>query len=157
MTNKELMQMAFEALESSRVFVTSREKIKHPEGTEWYDERIEALRACLAQPESEPVAWAYKVNNTWEQLSFIEPPNDAYDDDSLVPLYTAPPAPTKLINVNGVLEQAGYAKRKEWVGLTEGELMDIVGVTSADSDWNVAIVHKWVCAVEKKLKDKNHG
>lgn len=43
------------------------------------------------QPEPEPVAWAYKVNNTWEQLSFIEPPNDAYDDDSLVPLYTAPP------------------------------------------------------------------
>ena len=48
---REVMQMAFEALESSRVFVTSREKIKHPEGTEWYDKRIEALRARLAQPE----------------------------------------------------------------------------------------------------------
>jgi len=42
-------QQTLEALESSRVFVTSREKIKHPEGTEWYDERIAALRAALAQ------------------------------------------------------------------------------------------------------------
>lgn len=51
MTDKELMQQALDALESSRVFVTTREKIKHPEGTEWYDERIEALRARLEQGE----------------------------------------------------------------------------------------------------------
>jgi hypothetical protein len=44
-------QQALEALENSRVFVTTREKIKHPEGTEWYDERITALRAALEQPE----------------------------------------------------------------------------------------------------------
>ena len=61
MTDRELMQMALDALESSRVFVTSCEKIKHPEGTEWYDERIEALRARLAQPEQEPKAfYVYK-------------------------------------------------------------------------------------------------
>ena len=40
-------RQALEALESSRVFVTTREKIKHPEGTEWYDERITALRQAL--------------------------------------------------------------------------------------------------------------
>lgn len=53
MTDREAMQMALGALESSRVFVTSREKIKHSEGTKWYDERIEALRTALAQPEKE--------------------------------------------------------------------------------------------------------
>ena len=44
---KATLRMALDALESSRVFVTSREKIKHPEGTEWYDERIAALKAAL--------------------------------------------------------------------------------------------------------------
>lgn len=48
---RDAAEQALEALESSRVFVTTREKIKHPEGTEWYDERITALRAALAQPE----------------------------------------------------------------------------------------------------------
>jgi hypothetical protein len=46
-------QQALEALEKSRVFVTTREKIKHPEGTEWYDGTIAALRDALAQPEQE--------------------------------------------------------------------------------------------------------
>lgn len=42
-----LMRLALEALESSRVFVTTREKIKHPEGTNWYDESTAALRTRL--------------------------------------------------------------------------------------------------------------
>lgn len=49
-------EQAVEALENSRVFVTTREKIKHPEGTEWYDERIAALRAALAEPERKPLS-----------------------------------------------------------------------------------------------------
>ena len=48
---REAAQQALEALKRSRVFVTTREKIKHPEGTEWYDETITALRAALAQQE----------------------------------------------------------------------------------------------------------
>jgi hypothetical protein len=52
---REAAQQALEALESSRMFVTSREKIKHPEGTEWYDERITALRAALTEPERKPL------------------------------------------------------------------------------------------------------
>ena len=48
-------QQALEALESSRIFVTTREKTKHPEGTEWYDSAITALREALAQPE--PSVW----------------------------------------------------------------------------------------------------
>ena len=55
-TDRKLMQQALEALEQSRVFVTTREKIKHPEGTEWYDECITSLRERLAQPEMQPCA-----------------------------------------------------------------------------------------------------
>jgi len=50
-------QQALEALESSRIFVTTREKTKHPEGTEWYDSAITALQEALAQPEQEPSQW----------------------------------------------------------------------------------------------------
>lgn len=49
MTDRELMQHTLMTMENARVFVNSREKIKHPEGSEQYDEVIEALRARLAQ------------------------------------------------------------------------------------------------------------
>lgn len=66
MTDKELMQMALDALESSRVFVTTREKIKHPEGTEWYDERIEALRAALAQQDESDITYEVWQYDEWQ-------------------------------------------------------------------------------------------
>jgi len=44
-----LLRQALEVMEKSRVFVTTREKIKHPEGTEWYDETITALRERLGE------------------------------------------------------------------------------------------------------------
>ena len=40
---------ALHALTSSRVFVTSRERCHHPDGTAWYDERVERLRAALGE------------------------------------------------------------------------------------------------------------
>ena len=51
MTKDEALKLALEALESSRVFVTTREKIKHPEGAEWYDQIITAIKEALAEPE----------------------------------------------------------------------------------------------------------
>ena len=83
MTKDEALKLALETLESSRVFVMSREKIKQPEGADWYDNRIIAIKEALAeqeqpehckypececptetpclrglaQPEREPVAW----------------------------------------------------------------------------------------------------
>ena len=53
---KEALKLALETLESSRVFVMSREAIKQPEGENWYDSRITAIKEALAQPEQEPVA-----------------------------------------------------------------------------------------------------
>ncbi len=44
-----LLRQALDALEKSRVFVTTREKVKHPEGTEWYDDSITALRERLGE------------------------------------------------------------------------------------------------------------
>lgn len=37
----------------------------------------------------EPVAWEYEVNNAWHCYSTSCPPDDAYDEGSLKPLYPA--------------------------------------------------------------------
>ncbi len=37
-----------------------------------------------------PIAWMYEVNDTFILFSSNKPPEDAYDEGSLVPLYTAP-------------------------------------------------------------------
>jgi hypothetical protein len=104
---------------------------------------IETLRARLAQPEQEPV-WVEVTTNTGDKFildSAVEADKIRAARDaglSVVPLYTAPP-------------------QREWQGLTDEEIRKIVGVTSADSDWNVTIVHKWIRAIEAKLKEKNNG
>ena len=75
MTDKlrEAAKAALYAMESIRVFVTSREQIKQPEGEDWYDNIINDLEAALAEPEQEPVAWLVTYGGLNE------------------PLYTAPP------------------------------------------------------------------
>ena len=46
---------------------------------------------------------------------------------------------------------------KPWVGLTQEELCEIVGLSTNDSDWNVIKVQEWLRKVEAKLKEKNNG
>ena len=63
MTDRELMQMALDALE------------RYEDGQQvYFDEEIKALRARLTQPEPEPVAWMHDSHVGFN-----------------VPLYTAPP------------------------------------------------------------------
>ena len=57
MTKDEALKLALETLEISLVFVMSHEMIKQPEGADWYDNRITAIKEALAQPEQGPVAW----------------------------------------------------------------------------------------------------
>ena len=45
--------------------------------------------------------------------------------------------------------------QRTWVGLTQEELCEIVGVSTNDSDWNVYKVQEWLRKVEAKLKQKN--
>jgi hypothetical protein len=48
-TIRKAAEMALFALERSRLFVTTRERIKAPEGVAWYDAHIDALRAALEE------------------------------------------------------------------------------------------------------------
>ena len=127
MTDRELMQDALDALESSRVFVTSREKIKHPEGTEWYDERIEALSARLAQPEPEPVADKY--------LMEVECTKCGAKQDGVLTV-TAP-------------------QQRNWQGLTDEEMFNCLAQTDGEAK-RLPLGFKWFAeAIEAKLKEKN--
>lgn len=85
MTDRELMQQALNALE------------KHI--LEY--ETTEALRARLAQPEQEPVAWADKYDIERAGHDFYA--NRQQPAKDRVPLYTAP-------------------LQRKWIGLTEDDL-----------------------------------
>jgi TPP-dependent trihydroxycyclohexane-1,2-dione (THcHDO) dehydratase len=47
----EALKEARDSLESSRIFVTTKERTKHPEGVDWYDEKVSIVCAALAAVE----------------------------------------------------------------------------------------------------------
>ena len=104
---------------------------------EEYRQAIDSLKAALAEPEQEPVAWITKggKGDLWWSRSVDEDGNNNLDD---VPLYTAPP-------------------RREWVGLTGPEVDEAYGSVS-DKEWAIgglADARVFFCAIEAKLREKN--
>ncbi len=97
MTDREVMQMALDALEGIHV----GNMTPMAEGN--WNKAIEALRQALTQPEQEPVAWMDKEDCGDMTFTLIKP---TYDND-FIPLYTAP-------------------SRKPWVGLTDEEIKGIL-------------------------------
>jgi hypothetical protein len=140
-TLEKAARQALEVLKSSRVFVTTREKIKHPEGTETYDEIVEALRQALEPPKQEPVLWGCKFNkgNRLDTFytkgaaeRFVEGSLRNGADVSLVGLYTEPP-------------------QREWVGLTDEEVRSI----DTSEFWNDNTPLDFARVIEAKLKELN--
>lgn len=87
---------------------------------------IDAIKTAL-EAKDEPVAWMYEVNHAHTCLDLFEPPDDAYDEGTLYPLYTTPP-------------------QRTWVGLTDED----------EIDWEEGGNFKdLVKAIEAKLKEKN--
>ena len=56
------------------------------------DELKSLIEAAVleAQGKQEPVAWAYTINNSHSVFSAEKPPEDAYDEGTLHPLFAAP-------------------------------------------------------------------
>lgn len=140
MTDRELMQQALDALEKSRVFVTSREKIKHPEGTEWYDERIEALRAALAQQENQRARDSLPL--MVEALEKLEQRQKALAQPEQEPI------PVSMGGAVGANVRQTYSPdwkpQREWHGLTDD---DFIGLTTQQ-----IFAMKFA---EAKLREKN--
>ena len=95
MTNKEVMQMVLDAFEAHAK--------QYPHMVKGYTvDAAQALRAALAQPEPEPVAWFEQGESGEWFLAYSFNPKA-----NTKPLYTAPP-------------------QREWVGLTHEEKMEIL-------------------------------
>ena len=93
MTDRELMQQALDALINAKGYIFHN--VLNDKANQ-YDTAIEALRARLAQPELEPVAWIYRGNlHPFDPSDWAEAP--------VRPLYEAPP-------------------QREWKGLTDEEI-----------------------------------
>lgn len=80
-----------------------------PDGSSWLQYPAECYRAMIAaapsQPngeiaaqaapvEAQPVAWRYRTNGVHWHIDLCEPPDDAYDEGTLTPLYIHPAAPS---------------------------------------------------------------
>ena len=91
---------------------------------------ITALRQAL-ETEQEPVAWA----NSFDLQNFDMKVRTCPDLHHTVPLYTAPP--------------------KQWVGLTDEEIQEVV--SKKWWDWEDAFdIEGFSRAIERVLKEKNH-
>ena len=130
MTDRELMQMALDAMRAVSVdehlcnaahhIKKDRHGIDEPcPIAKRFNDIAEALRARLAQPEPEPVAWMHDSHVGFN-----------------VPLYTALPQ-----------RDETPAKAVEWQGLTDGEIEKLY-LGSFDEG-------QFARAIEAKLKEKN--
>ena len=129
---REAAQMALDALEQ----ITGK-----AEAMSYYCSfavEIESLRAALAQPEQEPVAWM-----THHEPPMIFPTRSeallyCEEHEVPVPLYTAPP-------------------QREWVGLTDEEI-EIMGNKVANENLIGLVPNfrvRFARVIEAKLKEKN--
>lgn len=129
---REAAEMALYALERSRLFVTTREKIKAPEGVDWYDAHIDAVRKLLDADSMaslpEPVAY---VSGYYAGRCVVEPLNQAMVMPEGMALFTALP-------------------RREWQGLTDEERLEVFRESLHHRD-----LLTFSRAIEAKLKEKN--
>jgi len=124
---REVMQLALNALE---IYGAQAPAV---------NDTIEALHACLAQPEQEPVQWqkrhTIKTVSIWESTNEHDAKwwRDNSEDWEIRALYTAPP-------------------RREWVGLTDGEYELMAEKRVTNYFFNTL---DYAHDIEAKLKGKN--
>jgi hypothetical protein len=159
---REFLQMALEALENYAQFgatakaqaaITAiKEALAQPFKPDYNTEAVlveemqrMAKRIEDLEVEHEPVAWMTRDDGDglWYSTNFKKS-----DDDR--PLYTSPPpCPTcEALARTVMLDQTSHDIKREWVGLTDEEVVDLY-------DFAYANDKEFVRNVEAKLKEKN--
>ena len=140
--SREAMQMALEALES--------DPISHA-GLVSRKQAITALRQAL-ETEQEPVAW---MHNVIEGNVITHIPADiGRHPERWTPLYTAPCQTCQSLAMAVMNDQTYHEKvipKREWVGLTDQEIGEVISGQFAERNYWVKITK----ALESKLKEKN--
>lgn len=133
MTDRELMQQALDALEHLQTDI----EWQYKSPTRTMLRKVEkALRARLAQPEPEPVAWMYQQEDTGVTMcAVVQQVGSGFEKNNprwqkIAPLYTAPP-------------------QREWQGLTDEERIEVLH--SGDKEGYL----EYAKGIEAKLKAKN--
>jgi hypothetical protein len=131
MTDRELMQMALDALQKIYIAPEHDEYIRV-----WWpacEESIKALRDRLAQPEPEPIAWMVYTEDG-QDAYITSNPHDIKNTEKAFPLWAYP---------------------KEWVGLTDEEGAEM-WADAHDIDGKMWMKPKELFRdIEAKLKEKN--
>jgi hypothetical protein len=128
---KEALKLALEAVEEA---VDCAKNGYIPNYLDDWENAITAIKAALAQPEQEPVAW---MSPSW-----IDPDTRGWQSDSFesipiegwLPIYTTPP-------------------QRTWVGLTDEEAQQTFARHNCTISTHLAGI--LARAIEAKLKDKN--
>lgn len=94
----------------------------------------------------EPVAWMYFVNGVHVNFSSFEPPDDAYDAGTLVPLYDSPQATQS--------QQIGWVHRNRIGNPSTSLLSDRIYRASVEDpdDYVPVYLHEIVDAVKAAMK-----
>ena len=199
MTDRELLQMALDALEDvaddaeeSHKTVSAikalRARLANEFNPDWnqvealqeslreHMAEIQRLRARLAQPEQEPVAWIAPDGSIRKDRQAQRFNEWAWGDEDFRPLYTAPPQPEPMIDgwplysglppvkvqderetqykswaQSAQVIGGQYDPRRELVGLTNEE-KKVICQEAANEDWTDLDV---INATEAKLREKN--
>lgn len=130
---------------------------------------IENIRARLAQPEPEPVAWMFpddlkrfQISETFATIFSVACGSPT--QGKTVPLYTAPPKNEPVIDktmATRIATQLGWQQKKEWVGLTDEEVDYFVDAIYKGFDMKprneveIAYFERLIKFVGAKLEDKN--